>query len=292
MVFETPKGWTRGAVINIAAILPEGATVARQPRARGAVQLTAVASPRGTEIAKLRQSGSLKLVFPRAETDLQAVLVNTAGGITGGDRFDVDLHAGPGARLTVTTQAAERAYRAQPMSTGRLDTRLTIGVGARLCWLPQETLLFEGSTLRRTLEVDMAEDATFLMVEPLVFGRAAMGEILRDARLTDAITVRVGGRPAYLDRLTLSGDVTAHLSRPTIAGGAGALATLLYVGAEAEAHLGPVRAMLEETAGASLIGPDLLAVRMLAPDSFDLRRSLIPVLTRLGGQALPRAWMI
>ena len=268
------------------------ATIADQPRAIGTVRLKAMQGRRGTEVAELRQSGSLKLVFPRAAPDLQAVIVNTAGGITGGDRFDIDLATGPEARLCVTTQAAERAYRAQPRQTGRLTSLAKISSGARVDWLPQETILFDGCALSRSLTVEMAKDATLLMVEPLVFGRAAMGEALHSASFDDRIEVRRDGRLIYLDRTRLQGDVTAHLARAAVADGAGAMATILYVAGDAERHLSALRDLLDPTAGASLIRPGVLACRMLAPDSYLLRRSLIPALTLLGGQDLPRPWMM
>ncbi|MFC3616197.1 urease accessory protein UreD [Lutimaribacter marinistellae] len=232
-------------------------------------------------------------MFPRRDTDaLQAVTVNTAGGITAGDRFTLDSRAEQGAALTLTTQAAERAYRATGTEAGRLDTQLSAGPNARLTWLPQETILFEGCNLRRRLHVDLAETAQLLLCEPLVFGRAAMGESLRAARFDDRITVTRAGAPLFLDAMRLDGDIAAHLARPFTGAGAGALATLLLVRPDAEGQLAPIRAMLPDTGGASLLAPDVLLLRLLAYDGFDLRRSLVPVLRRLLDSDLPRPWMI
>lgn len=263
-----------------------------QPRARGAVNLSAKPSPRGTVLSRLRQSGSLKLLFPRpTPPELQAVLVNTAGGITGGDAFTVEARAEPGTHLTLTTQTAERAYRAQPGQVGSLNTRIFVGEGARLNWLPQETILFDGCALNRSLSIEMAKGASLLMVEPLVFGRTFMNETLRCAHLSDRIEIRDQDRPIYVDRMVLDGDVAAHLARPTIANGATAMASLVYLAPDAESHLKPVRALVPESAGASLLGKNQLAMRILAPDSHVLRQSLIPVLNRLTGNAIPRTWM-
>lgn len=280
------------AAINIALRRDAGATVLDQPRALGAVGLTAVASPRGTELSRLRQSGSLKLLFPRSGDGLQAVLLNTAGGITGGDAFEIGLRAEAGARVTVSTQAAERAYRAQDGQTGRLSTHISIAEGGRLNWMPQETLLYEGCALRRSLRVDVAPGAAFLMVEPLVFGRAAMGEALHAIRFEDRVDIRLGANLAYADRMLLRGDVAAQLDRPAVAAGARALATLVYVAQDAEARLGAVRALLSGTvAGASLLRPGVLVLRMLAADSHLLRGTLIPVLIELAGTDMPPTWM-
>lgn len=240
----------------------------------------------------LRQSGSLKALFPRSSgPDFQAVFINTAGGITGGDRFKLDANAGSNARLTLTTQAAERAYLAQSGQVGNIQTHLSVGSGGRLNWLPQETILFQGCALKRSLQIEMADDAALLMVEPLVFGRKAMGETLTDASFCDRVEIRRQGQLIYYDAIKLSGDVFAKLARPHTAAGAGAMASLVYVAKDAENLLEDVRALLGATAGASLIHDDLLVMRMLAGDSYLMRKTLIPVLNLLTNDNLPRCWM-
>lgn len=220
------------------------------------------------------------------------MLINTAGGVTGGDRFDVAARVEPGAALTLTTQAAERAYAAQDGDVGRVATRLDIAAGARMHWIPQETILFDRSALHRRLTVTLAAGATALLAEPLVFGRTAMGEELRAARFHDRIEIRRAGAPLYLDAMRLTGDIAARLDRSHTGAGARAMVSLVYVAPDAEARLAAIRAMLPRTGGASLIGADVLALRLLATDSFELRRVLIPILTRLTGGDLPKAWMI
>jgi len=263
-----------------------------QPRAIGAAMVSAKAARGGSTLGDLRQSGAMKLLFPRPDPAmLQAIIINSAGGITGGDSFALTARAEAKAALSLTTQAAERAYRAQPGQVANLRNTLAVDSGATLHWLPQETILYDGCALRRRLSVDLAQDASLLLVEPLVFGRAAMGETLRQAHFRDRIEVSRAGRPLFHDAMTLSGDVTAHLAAPHIAAGAGALATLVYVAPDAEARLARLRSQLPANAGASLIGPDLLIARILAADSFDLRQSLVPILGELSGDTLPRSWM-
>ena len=246
-----------------------------------------------TGIGELHQSGSLRLLFPRVATkEVQAITVNTAGGVTGGDRFLIQATAEPETRLTLSTQAAERAYRAQPGQTGRIETRLKVGANARLNWLPQETILFEGCAISRSLSVDLTKTARFLLVEPLVFGRIASNERLTSAEFRDRIEIRRSGKLHFLDALSLNGDVSAHLSKAATANGATAMASVLYCAPDAEAHLDAIRALLPESAGASLIHNDTLLIRALAADSFELRRFLVPILIRLSGNTLPRPWMI
>jgi urease accessory protein len=155
-------------------------------RARGAVEVIAAVRDGRSVIADLRHAGSAKALFPRGDhARLEATLINTTGGIAGGDEFSYAGTAGEGAWLGLTTQAAERAYRARGSEIGRMTVRLAAGTGGRIDWLPQETILFDGAALDRRLEADLAADAVLLAVEAVVFGRAAMGECLARIRFTD-----------------------------------------------------------------------------------------------------------
>ena len=260
-----------------------------QPRAVGEAFVSIGA---GQRLRRLRQSGSLKVLFPRTDATMQAILVNTAGGITGGDQFRTQAVVESGAALTLSTQAAERAYRAQPGSAGRVSTRISISDGGRVNWLPQETILFQGCALRRRLEVELGTEARATLVEPVIFGRAAMGEALTRCDFQDMIAIRRQGTLAFLDRTQLTGDVAAQLALPAVAKGAGAMALVLHAAPNVAACLEPVRALLPATAGASLLSEDLLIVRVLAADGFALRQTLIPLLTQLTQEDLSRPWML
>lgn len=263
------------------------------PRSLGRVRLSTKPGVQGTMIDGFRQSGSYKCLFPRTSgAALEAVLVNTSGGVTGGDRFDCAVSAGVGTRTTLTTQACERAYRAMPDQIGKVTNWIQAAATAHVNWLPQETILFDGCALDRSLSVDLAEDATFLMVEPLIFGRAAMGEVLADVHLRDRISIRRSGVPIYMDALQFSGDLNQHMAQGFVGGGAGAMASVVYVAPNAESHLEAIREDLPDTAGASLLRDDVLVMRLLSQDSFILRRTLLPVLRRLSGANLPRCWTL
>lgn len=278
--------------ITVPTIISTATNTPLQPRAMGAVTLSTKRTDRGSALADLHQSGALKALFPRPNSAaLQAIMINTAGGITGGDEFTLTAIAGEDTHLSLTTQAAERVYRAQPDQVATVNNHLFVNSGARLDWLPQETILFEASALRRRMRVEMSESAALLFVEPLVFGRAAMGEVLEDINFNDRIDIRRQDEPVFLDAMALQGNVTRHLAAPQIAANAGAMALIVYINTDAEAKLTPLRALLPETAGASLIGADLLVTRILARDSFDLRQSLVPALRLLSNDTLPRSWM-
>ena len=260
------------------------------PRTQGILSLSTKAVGAGSGIDKFRTSGAMKALFPRGH-GVQAIMINTSGGLTGGDQLDIEASAGTGSQLTLTTQAAERAYRSKE-GHARMDSHLSVAAGASLHWLPQELILFEGARLDRSLTVDLAEDAKFLMVEPMIFGRTAMGEVLNDVDFKDKIRVTRDGVPLYFDGMHLTGDVAAQLTGRAVAARAGAMVSLLYVAPDAESHLAPLRALLPQTGGASLLAPDVLALRMVASDSHTLRSPLLPILDRLSGDGLPTSWRL
>lgn len=248
-------------------------------------------------LADLRHGGCLKALFPRGTCDrLSAVIVNTSGGITGGDDLRITAKVGADARLSLTSQAAERIYRSQNGAPGRVRTQVCVGPNARLDWLPQETILYDHAALDRQLRVDLQATSRCLLVETLVFGRGAMGETLQHLGLSDRIDIWREGAPLFIDRVRLNGHAAAMLRRPTIANGATAVASILFAcpadSREAETHLAVLRPMLPESAGISLIRPGLLLLRLTAPDSFLLRRITLPVLAHLNDGPLPRTWMI
>lgn len=246
-----------------------------------------------TVLDRLYQSGASKLLLPRTGgTELTGVILNTAGGVTGGDRFDIAATAGPDCKLTLTTQAAERIYRAQPGEIGKVSTCLTADDGATINWLPQETILFDNSALRRRLSVDLTGNATFLMVEPVIFGRKAMGEDIRAGRFTDTVDIRRDGKLCFADATRLSGDISMHLDHPAIADGARAMASVLFAAENAEGYLTPLRGLMPAHGGVSLVRPGILFCRLLAADSYVLRQFLIPVIQTLTGAPLPRTWTL
>ncbi len=245
-------------------------------------------------LGDLRQEGCLKARFPRAGPPgwSGAVLLNTAGGIAGGDRLDTRVEAGPGTEATLASQAAERVYRALPGASAQVCTSLHVADGAALEWLPQETILFDRCALRRRLTVHLAEGAWFLGLESLVFGRAAMGEDVHHAALHDRISLLRAGRLVLHDAVRLEGPVASALGRPAVAGGARAVATLLHAAPDAGAHLDALRAaLIPFEAGASAFDGLLLA-RIVAPDGARLRQAVITGLNILRrGRTLPRVWM-
>nr|WP_209942168.1 urease accessory protein UreD [Rhizobium halophytocola] len=260
-------------------------------RSRGRGRLVAKASGGRSRIADLFQEGAAKIRLPQTfSPEMEAVLINTSGGMTGGDRFDWSLEAGEGTFLTATTQACEKIYKAAH-DTAAIDLHLKAGPGARLHWLPQESILFDRASLTRRLEVDLATDAEFIGVEAVLLGRKAMGESVTTGLLRDRWRVRREGRLIHAEELRLDGEIATLGATMPVLGGALAFATVLYAGDRSEALLGPVRAALGDAHGGASEWDGKLLVRLVAADGFGLRKKLIPVISALrGGASVPKVW--
>jgi urease accessory protein len=261
-------------------------------RAVGHIALAVGASAGMTRRCRLREEGSLRLRCPGPPAgELEAVILNTAGGVAGGDRLRLDVTVEPGARLLVTTAAAEKVYRTLEPAAA-IDVALNVGAGGSLAWLPQETILFDRARLVRSIEVDLAEDARLILAEALVLGRSGMGETVDDGRLIDRWRLRRDGRLIHAEAMRLEGGIAAKLGEPAVAGGAIAVATVLVVPGDdvtASAVRGLDPAFRGEVGVSAWNG--FTVVRLCAANGAALRHDLIAVLTALRRAALPRLWL-
>jgi urease accessory protein len=279
---------------SLAAETPPTSPLPRLERARGFAQMGVRRDDGGrSRLERLYQSGSAKVRLPRVAPDapLQAILINTAGGLTGGDELACDVAVGDGASAIVATQAAERIYR-RVAGTAEVDTTLSVGAGGRLDWLPQETILFDRSSLRRRLTGDVHQTGTLLAVEAVVLGRAAMGEAVRETSLNDVWRIRRGGQLVFADGIRLDGDATAIMAGRATGNGATAFATVVLTAPDAPARLDAARAALANGAGEAGASAwnGMLVARLLAATGQSLRTDLIRLIETLRGQAMPRVW--
>ena len=270
------------------SLSPDAAISAQRARGRIALDF------RATGLARLRQEGCGRCLMPNPPGgDPMAVTINTAGGLTGGDRFGVETMLGQGARLVLTTQGAERIYRSAG-GVAEIANRAVLADGASLAWLPQETILFERAAMTRRFDVDLAGDARFLGLEMLVLGRRAMGEDVTCAQLTDNWRVRRDGRIVHAEALRLVGDITAVSAQAALLDRMRALATLVLIARDAEAVLDRARGLLpaEGMRAAASAGPGRLVVRFMAADLMPLKAALRRMLAGLPGVAVPPVWQI
>ncbi|MFN3657992.1 MAG: urease accessory protein UreD [Pseudolabrys sp.] len=260
-------------------------------RATGHVALSVQASGGRSRRGSVHESGSLRLRFPNTDAaQLEAVILNTAGGMTGGDRFGIEIDVGAGANLLIGTTSAEKIYRALQDDVA-VDVKLKVGGGAHLAWLPQETILFDRARYARRIDVDLDPDASLVLAEAVVFGRAAMGETVAQGYLGDRWRVRRGGRLIFAENLRLDGGIDGKLAARAIAAGRRAIATIL-IAPGADAHVEAVRALEGPLAGEVAIScwNGIAVTRFCAPDGASLRQDVCAVLAALN-VSLPRLWL-
>jgi urease accessory protein len=261
-------------------------------RAQGAVTFDVHQVEGVTRRRSLHESGSLRVRFPSPEAEgLSAVFVNTAGGIAGGDHFDIDISTGAGSRLAVTTAAAEKIYRAEGPAA-RLNIALKAEAASHLAWLPQETILFDRARVWRRIDIDLAEGASLLLSEIVVFGRSAMGERMRHGEFVDRWRLRRAGKLVFAETVRLDGDIGAKLARPAIANGGAAIGTALIVPGD-EALVERIREASESFGGEVGLSAwnGFAMARFCAQDAARLRADMMTVLGRASGTALPRLWL-
>jgi urease accessory protein len=273
-------------------LLQTADTIFAANRASGRVTLDAKWAEGATRRGRVHEQGAWRVRCPGPPADeLEAMMVNTAGGMAGGDRLELDFAVGLSARLLVTSAAAEKVYRTLGPDTS-IAARLSVAAGGELAWLPQETILFDRARLRRSIEVDLAADARLLLAEATVFGRSGMGETIAEGFWLDRWRVRREGTLIHAETVRLDGDVAAKLARPAIGKGAVAMATVLSVPGD-EAMVAAVRAESRHCQGevAASAWKGLAVVRLLAASGAALRHDLARVLTSIRGGRLPRLWL-
>ena len=261
-------------------------------RSHGVASVSLVRSGARVRLTELRQQGSAKAILPHVGAVPEVVFLNTSGGLTGGDRLAYALTLGPGCRAIATTQTAERAYRATSGSA-RVSVDLTVGDGGWMDWLPQETILFDHSSLDRRTRIDLGAEAGCLALEAVVLGRAAMGETVATLAFQDRREIWRGGVPVAMEPLVL--DTGALGAGAAVLGGARAFASLVMVAPEAADALEPVRAVLDEAGAVAAASAfdGKLTLRIMAADGWPLRLQIARALAVLRrGVPLPRVWQI
>ncbi len=264
---------------------------ALRQRARAEARGSFVRVGARTEPARLFETGGLRWRFPRSSSPCEAAIVNTGGGVAGGDSYAVSLSLSEGAEVEATTPSAERIYRSHGPAAS-IATRLALAPRSRLVWLPQETLVYDGARLERRLEVEAPEAAEFVIAETLAFGRLAMGESRIEASIHDSWRVRRDDRLVFADEMRLE-HAGAALDRKAAGAGARALSMIVASAPNIEARLPDLRAALgaggrDIESGASAFDR-LIVVRLLSPSFDRLRVSLVASIVALGGRK-PRLW--
>jgi len=268
-------------------------------RADGCGRVILIGSEDGTRIEDVFERSPIRIMFPRTEHRAvqEAVLINTAGGIAGGDQFECSVTALPQASIAVTSQAAEKVYRAL-YEPARVATRLKARESAKLAWLPQETIVFNGARLQRTTEIELFSGAELLALEWLVLGRAAHGEVVVGGSITDSWRVKKDGRLIWADTFRITDVIFPHLKRKALLSNCNAIATLIWSGTYLDKRFDFLREIIPSlgcNCAATLVS-GLIIIRFSAKESSDLKLVLRSFLEQFGPELgsgpfrVPKMW--
>lgn len=280
-----------GSASQFSAPAKDGTGVPSYVRAHSEVRAQFTRVGHATRLADCYETGGLRLKLPNADAICEGVLINTAGGMTGGDTARITAAAGAHTRLRITTQSAEKIYRAED-SAASVDVDLSLGTESRLAWMPQEMILFDGAALSRTLTVNMPECATAMLFEMTVFGRVARHEQLEHGAFRDRWRVRRGGKLVFAEDTHLDGNMSETLAHKAVGDGARAVATFLLVAPGAEARLNHARELLRSAGsycGASAWNRMLVA-RFSTRNPHELRQDAAQFISMLMRTKPPRVW--
>ena len=259
------------------------------PRAKGALHLTTSGQ---SKIKSLFQQGSTRALFPRRAKGLECIMINTSGGLTGGDKFSNSIICEGHSHLTISTQGCERIYKSGDGTAAVVENIVTVKNSSRVYWLPQETIIFDQGRIKRHLKVELSSEAEALIVEPVIFGRLAMGETDISGHFEDKIEIHVDGKITYLDKTRLTGEISKTLKRPAVLNGSAATAILIFKSETAKSFLNFVREQLNAQSGASLINTSFMVARFVAPTGYELRKMLVPVINKITDENLPKTWRL
>lgn len=261
-------------------------------RANAGVRVATKAIAAVTGLADLSEHGGYRAKFPTvAGRGIEVVLVNTGGGVAGGDRVAFEIAAGEATLTTVATAAAERIYRALD-APARIDVRLSAAHGSTLAWLPQGTILFSGARVERRFDVNMTSTSRVLMAETTVFGRIESGEVMKSGLLQDRWRIRRDGRLVFADQARLSGHISGLLHRPAVASGSRCFGLLVCLGPDLGERLDPLRNAVASLDGtfASSAWNGMLVMRAQTGHHHIMQEGMRRAIAELGLAPVPATW--
>lgn len=246
-----------------------------------------------SRITELYQDGACRLRLPRVATGMppEIITINTAGGLTGGDHLELTVAVGRDAETIVSSQACEKIYRAADGEV-RIATSISLEAASRIAWLAQPMIVFDHARVRRTLAVDMADDASFLAVDGMILGRTAMGEEVTTGHVHDGWRIRRGGKLVVADAFRVGPDIASACAHPATFRARRALATIIYCAPDAETRLAQARTINSSLAAEAVASAwnGVLLNRFLSQDGHRLIADLIQFLTEFRGRPMPRTW--
>lgn len=262
----------------------------------GRISLELEKAEYGTRLARSEHEGPLRIqrvLTPEGPTCPHIYLLHPPGGVVGGDRLHTEVTLGAGAELFLTTPAAQKLYRSEGKRS-EIENVLRLSQGAKLEWLPSETLAFPAADAQITTRAELAAGAAFVGWDIACYGMPARGEAFTRGRVLSRFEIVRGELPLVMEALELD-QAESLLGAPFALRGEPVVATLYGVparGEVADALVERVREVVGETPGAvcavsSLT--ELLVVRALGRNVEQVRAPLIRAWQLLRQELLERS---
>jgi urease accessory protein len=246
----------------------------------------------GKTVSHSRHQGPLRVLadlYPEGPSICHQVLVHPPGGLVSGDVLDLGVDLGPGTHALLTTPGATRFYRSSG-EPARQQVRARVASGARLEWLPLETICHRATRAENRLRFELATGADMIGWDILALGLPASRETFDAGSLLQEIEIP----GSWLDRARLDASDRRLLDSPLGWNGRHVLGTLWFARGEAvapslrESLLDAAReaaaaSTLADSCGASAVNDRLIVVRVLA-------HRVEPAMALLG--AIRAAWRV
>ena len=156
-----------------------------------------------------------------------AVIVNTSGGVVSGDTHKVNITVNNNCKVMIFSQSAEKIYKSLNNNEANITNVVNVGENSWLEWLPQETILFENSRLKRNLKIYLSKNSESLVGEIIVLGRLAKGELTNNVFFKDSISIYKNSKIQWLDIVLLNDQLNNARKSITRLSGANCFFTIV-----------------------------------------------------------------
>lgn len=254
-----------------------------------------------TLLVRRRHLGPLRVqrtFYPEGKESCHAYILHPPGGLVGGDTVEIKVECLEGSHALVTTPGAGKIYRTSH-GPASLTQYLSVDVAARLEWLPQETILFDGCDARLTTRINLEQDARFIGWDLNCLGRPAAGEGFDIGIWWQNLEVWRQGVPVLLERARLT-PASETYSASWGFGGRKVLGTMIVTPATPdllEAARGAVAQDARVRLGLTLLG-ETMVCRYLGDQAHEARAALVGIWQAARPQVMgkpchaPRIWSV
>lgn len=260
-------------------------------RMRGKASLQTCFKNSRSVLKDLYQSGSAKFRFPHCDDNcFEAVMINSAGGSTGGDHLDWSIKIDQNAQATITSQAYEKIYRSNNNDPAYINIHLDIAQNASLLWLPQETIFYNQASLNRNIEVNITSTSKILMVETIIFGRKLMKEEVTSGYFNDRWIIKRDDKIYHAESTHLNDNFLYQMKQTIGFNQNCVISTIIFINPDCHLYEDKANEIIDKQGAISTWNGKLIA-RLIDNDPYMLRKKIIALIKLFSnGNGVPKIW--